>query len=79
MVITDTIKLSEIEDYLKYHELRRDLILNLSRVKELAERKLKVLQTTNNVAIQMKRLKQKLKIKETNADVHKEILKHIGY
>ena len=79
---TEVIMLSEIEDYLKFVELQRDLVVRLHTYKESQELQLKRLKDIERVAKNLALLKQKNKFKilgDSRDEVLKAIKKYARY
>ena len=74
----DVIKVDDLEDYFRFEKLRTELVIKLTRVKELTEQKLKIMESLKPLCNSIKILKDKHKIKLED-DLVKAVKKHGGY
>jgi hypothetical protein len=77
----NTIKVSELEDYIQYRRMERDLAMELTHLKEITKLKLEILKRANPLAKRMSELRKGSKrYKEWENDEEvKKILNKIGY
>jgi hypothetical protein len=75
---TDTIKVSELEDYLKVRRLERDLAIELTHLKELKELESKKMEKIIPIAKQLNDLRKQPSIMkwELDEEVRKCVNKH---
>lgn len=74
----DVIKVSDLDDYFRFEKLRTELVIKLTQIKDITERKLKLMQELKPLCNKIAVLKQKHKIKLED-DLAKEVRKHRGF